>query len=339
MTKAEGVSICSVFCFFFFVCFVFLQSLVAEPSAFELQSGATKKELKNLQNTNKNLENIAIDYNTRIQVLEQSQEGLQSIIEGQSLRIKQLLDLSNGQETRIKTLESNLDFANNVISELKEQVKTLTHKLEEASALNAKAHSEILKKLESLEKNPNTAGQKANEGKKSEAKTSPTKSSNADKNTDKPEQKLADRNNKIEKSNSASEFPKEFKNLPKQEVYEQAQKLYKQKNFDEASVRYKWLAESEYKAGFCYYILGEIAYKQAKYQEAIVYFKRSVAKDDKASYMPVILWHTAWAFKYTKDLENYEKFLDFLIASYPDSEQGKKAKNLKKTNTTKKDTK
>lgn len=321
------VKISSVFVFFSALpALAFFCVLVAEPSAFELQSGATKKELKNLQITNKNLENIAIDYNTRIQTLEQSQEGLQSVIEGQSLRIKNLLDLANGQEMRIKALESNLDSASATISELQGQVKSLTTKLNEMSALNAKANSEILKKLESIDSiaQPKASQQKAGQPKADEAKVSDSKSgepSTAKSADDAP----------------ASEFPKEFKHLPKKEVYEQAQKLYRQKGFEAASERYKWLAESEYKSAFCYYMLGEIAYKQAKYKEAIIFFKRSVAIDSEASYMPVVLWHTAWSFKYTKDTQNYEKFLDLLIGSYPDSEQGKKAKNLK--NQTKKETK
>lgn len=295
------VSVSSVFVFFAALfALAFFCVLVAEPSAFELQSGATKKELKNLQTTNKNLENIAIDYNTRIQTLEQSQEGLQSVIEGQSLRIKNLLDLTSGQEMRIKTLESSIDSASATISELQAQVKSLTTKLSEMSALNAKTNSEILKKLESI--NP-PAQQKAAQ----------------------------------QKVTHESEFPKEFKHLAKKEVYDQAQKLYKQKDFEAASERYKWLAEGEYKSAFCYYMLGEIAYKQAKYKEAIIFFKRSVAIDSEASYMPVMLWHTAHSFKYTEDTQNYEKFLDLLIGSYPDSEQGKKAKNLK--NQTKKETK
>lgn len=321
------VKFSSVFVFFSALpALAFFCALVAEPSAFELQSGATKKELKNLQTTNKNLENIAIDYNTRIQTLEQSQEGLQSVIEGQSLRIKNLLDLANGQEMRIKTLESNLDSASVTISELQAQVKSLTTKLNEMSALNAKANSEILKKLESIDSTAQSKAsqQKAGQPKADEAKVADGKSgepSTAKSADDAP----------------ASEFPKEFKHLPKKEVYEQAQKLYRQKGFEAASERYKWLAESEYKSAFCYYMLGEIAYKQAKYKEAIIFFKRSVAIDSEASYMPVVLWHTAWSFKYTKDTQNYEKFLDLLIGSYPDSEQGKKAKNLK--NQTKKETK
>lgn len=321
------VKISSVFVFFSALpALAFFCVLVAEPSAFELQSGATKKELKNLQTTNKNLENIAIDYNTRIQTLEQSQEGLQSVIEGQSLRIKNLLDLANGQEMRIKTLESNLDSTSATISELQAQVKSLATKLNEMSALNAKANSEILKKLESIDSTaqPKAIQQKAGQPKADEAKVSDSKSgepSTAKSADDAP----------------ASEFPKEFKHLPKKEVYEQAQKLYRQKGFEAASERYKWLAESEYKSAFCYYMLGEIAYKQAKYKEAIIFFKRSVAIDSEASYMPVVLWHTAWSFKYTKDTQNYEKFLDLLIGSYPNSEQGKKAKNLK--NQTKKETK
>ena len=55
------------------------------------------------------------------------------------------------------------------------------------------------------------------------------------------------------------------------------------------------------------------------------YYKKSATLDENAVYMPVLLWRTAWSFRYLSDQENYQKFIDLLIRLYPDSEQGKKA--------------
>ena len=115
----------------------------------------------------------------------------------------------------------------------------------------------------------------------------------------------------------------------KEEAFSKAKQFYKNKEYNNAKDLYLWLVENNYKKAHSLYMLGEISYMQGKFKEAINFFKQSATLDDKASYMPILLWHTAWSFKYSKDLTNYNKFLDSLIRLYPESDQGKKAKNLK----------
>lgn len=281
-------------------------ALWGEPSAFELQSGATKKELKTLQSTNKNLENLAIDYSARIQTLEQSIDGMQSVLDGQALRIKSLLDTIGKQETNIQSLQSSLDYQGELvkqhsatIADMQKAIDQLNTKLSDLTTLTTKLNQEILAELRA-------------------ESSSQSKSSSKSQN-DKPSTKQADTGNQAEA----------FTKLSHKEVFDGARKLYKEKKFLESKKRYEWLVQHNYRSATSLYMLGEIEYQRGKFAEAIGFYKKSASIDDKASYMPILLWHTAWAFRYSKDMDNYNKFLDSLIRLYPESDQGKKAKNLR----------
>lgn len=331
-------------------------NLVSEPSAFELQSGATKKELKSLQSTNKNLENLAIDYSARIQALEQAQDGLRSVLDGQSLRIKSLLDLTSQQETKIQALKADLDFQNETIKqqnasmeEMRQKIaqntaliEQLNSKVSDLSALVAKLNNDILSEISNLSKDAESssapsssasASTKANAG-KSSATTASTTASSATKQTAKQttapkqasEPKRTGPNDKTTKTPTTS---KAFKNLSNKDNIDEARKLFRQSKYAESKERYEWLVQQNYKTPLCYYMLGEIAYQTGKFGDAIGYYKKSASLDENASYMPILLWHTAWAFRYSKDMTNYNKFLDSLIRLYPNSDQGKKAKDLR----------
>lgn len=281
-------------------------ALWGEPSAFELQSGATKKELKTLQSTNKNLENLAIDYSARIQTLEQSIDGMQSVLDGQALRIKSLLDTIGKQETSIQSLQSSLDYQGELvkqhsatIADMQKAIDQLNAKLSDLTTLTTKLNQEILVELR--------------------AESSGQSKSSLKSQTDKPSTKQADTGSRAEA----------FTKLSHKEVFDEARKLYKEKKLLESKKRYEWLVQRNYRPATSLYMLGEIEYQRGKFAEAIGFYKKSASIDDKASYMPILLWHTAWAFRYSKDMDNYNKFLDSLIRLYPESEQGKKAKNLR----------
>lgn len=306
--------------------------LAAEPSAFELQSGATKKELKNLQTTNKNLENLAIDYSARIQVLEQSKDGLQSVLDGQALRIKSLLDTVGRQETKIQALQSSLDYQNEIIKQQQATIENLQKSIGQNAALIeqidsklkdlAKLNEDILGISSAMDSGAkNGSGAPGLSSTSSGTKPSPSK-------IDSP--KKTDKQQASGKTNSAD---RSFKELGNKEILDEARKLYREKNLAESKKRYEWLVKNNYKAASSLYMIGEIEYQRSKFQEAIGYYKKSASLDDKASYMPILLWHTAWAFRYSKDMDNYNKFLDSLIRLYPESEQGKKAKDLRKSKT------
>lgn len=281
-------------------------ALWGEPSAFELQSGATKKELKTLQSTNKNLENLAIDYSARIQTLEQSIDGMQSVLDGQALRIKSLLDTIGKQEASIQSLQSGLDYQGELvkqhsatIADMQKAIDQLNAKLSDLTTLTTKLNQEILAELR--------------------AESSGHSKSSSKSQTDKPSTKQADTGSQAEA----------FTKLSHKEVFDEARKLYKERKLLESKKRYEWLVQRNYRPATSLYMLGEIEYQRGKFAEAIGFYKKSASIDDKASYMPILLWHTAWAFRYSKDMDNYNKFLDSLIRLYPESEQGKKAKNLR----------
>lgn len=283
-----------------------LTALWGEPSAFELQSGATKKELKILQSTNKNLENLAIDYSARIQALEQSIDGMQSIIDGQALRIKSLLDAMGRQDMSIQSLQSSLNYQSELVKQhsttivdMQKSIDQLNAKLSDLTALTTELNQEILAELR--------------------AEYSSQSKSSSKSQTDKPSTKQANTGSQVEI----------FTKLSNKEVFDEARKFYREKKFLESKKRYEWLVQRNYKPATSLYMLGEIEYQRGKFAEAISFYKKSASVDDKASYMPILLWHTAWAFRYSKDMDNYNKFLDSLIRLYPESEQGRKAKDLR----------
>lgn len=303
-------------------------SLVAEPSAFELQSGATKRELKNLQTTNKNLENLAIDYSARIHALEQSKDGLQSVLDGQALRIKSLLDIVSQQETKIQALQSSLDYQNETIKQQQATIENLQKSIGQNTALIAQIDSK-LKDLAKL--NEDILGISADSVAKGAPSASGSSGVSGGVKPNSPKVDSAKKPDKQQVSAKTYSADESFKKLSNKEVLDEARKLYREKNLVESKKRYEWLVKNNYRAASSLYMIGEIEYQRSKFQEAISYYKKSASLDDKASYMPILLWHTAWAFRYSKDMNNYNKFLDSLIQLYPESEQGKKAKDLRKS--------
>ena len=70
-------------------------------------------------------------------------------------------------------------------------------------------------------------------------------------------------------------------------------------------------------------------YYRKKYDDALSYYKTSAMLNDKASYMPELLLHSAIAFENTKDFSNAANFYSSLIDMYPNSTEAKVAvKNL-----------
>lgn len=312
---------------------IFISSLVAEPSAFEMQSGATKKELRSLQTSSKNLETIITELQNKVISLDQYQDGIKSLFEGQSLKIKTLLDSSISQENSIKSLNATQESHSNMLKQqsdllalLKDRVdknqkaiEDLSKKVDDITELIEHINSDLMTQLEIIKKNleiPTTPSGLA------ATKTTSTKSNNNPKKTDK----------KADSKEKESKISDMFvKDLSKQkEIFVEAEALYKKGKLQEAKERFDWLVQNNYRPANGFYLLGEIAYRQKKYQDAIGFYKKSALINDKANYMPVLLWHTAWAFRYSKDIANYEKFLDSLIYLYPNSEQGQKAKDIRK---------
>ncbi len=295
--------------------FLFCSSLIwAEPSAFELQSGATKNDISSLQSSSKTLQNIATDLQNRFTSLEQTQDGFKSLIEGQNLTIKKFTDSFFALQKSFDELKAeNQTFDGRLkqgyvqIDELKaqllsqqEDIKKLQASLQELNRVMTESNNSIIQQLtlmsQFLEKTQKI-------------------------------QSLSEEENAQDKSKEEKEKQEKTIKLKKnnKENFNDAKELIYKKEYKNAEYLLNELIKQDYKSAESYFMLGDIAYRKKDYEHAVEYYKKSVSLDEHASYMPVLLWRTAWSFRYLSDKENYQKFIDLLIRLYPDSEQAKKA--------------
>lgn len=266
--------------------------LSAEPSAFERQSGATKNDIKNLQI-------LITKLQQQVDTIQQSQEGVSSLYQTQSTKLDQQISKSIQYTQNLEEFKSQLD----AYKDLKEQID-----------LNAKEIKELKTQIQELNKNLTLLNQSVlNELKQlnaAQTKESQEKKSSTGKGTPKVPTFTKNKNKKAE-------------------IYTQAKTFFQQKKYDEARVRFEWFLEIDYKKAVSSFYLGEIAFNNKAYKSAIAYYKESVLANDKASYMPTLLLHTAQSFNAIKDIKNYNIFLDSLISNYPESKEAQNAKKLK----------
>jgi TolA-binding protein len=113
-------------------------------------------------------------------------------------------------------------------------------------------------------------------------------------------------------------------------LYTQGVRLFGKQQYDAAKVRFEITQAKGYKPAASNYYLGEIAYYTKHYEDAIFYFKKSAGLYDKASYLDVLLLHTAISLERTGDTEQARRFYRTVIESYPDRKSARIAKkNLK----------
>lgn len=298
--------------------------MYAEPSAFETQSGATKKDIKNLKDTSLNLSSLLLDVQSRLEALEQVQYGLQSFYDTQNQKIQKLMtDLENqtlfAQETR-----SRLE----ILSEQVEQIKItqkrygeniqgflklldgLGEKIKEVSSVSTGLNDLIVKEFESVRAEL-----------KKQADVILKDQENIQKLSVEIE-KLYEDKKKIQERNAFKDPNK------KAEVFKEAKSLYWDKRFEDSRLRFTWLLEQGYQKAESNYFLGQIAFRQRRYEEAIYYYKESAVANDKASYMPTLMLHTIKSFQALKDEESAVRFIDSLLALYPNSKEAKEAKTI-----------
>ena len=108
-------------------------------------------------------------------------------------------------------------------------------------------------------------------------------------------------------------------NMSSADVATKAKALYDKKQYTEAIEYYEHLIKKKYKPARANYMIGEMFYYRKDYGKAIAYFKESARLYDKASYMPILMLHTAVAMEKTGDRSNAETFLNAIIAKYPES--------------------
>ena len=115
------------------------------------------------------------------------------------------------------------------------------------------------------------------------------------------------------------------------QLYSEGVRLFVKKRYSEAKKRFTITDTKGYKPASSNYYLGEIAYYTKKYEDAIFYFKKSVGLYDQASYIDVLLLHTAISLDKTGDKSQAKTFYKNIIDNYEGKNSAKIAKQkLKK---------
>jgi len=122
-----------------------------------------------------------------------------------------------------------------------------------------------------------------------------------------------------------------FEKMSNAEVAKLARANYDKKYYTKSIEQYTHLINKNYRPARAHYMIGEMYYYRKNYSDAIAYFKKSASLYSKATYMPVLMLHTAVAMDKTGDKKNAKSFYNGLISKYPNSKYAKTAKsNLNK---------
>jgi len=102
-------------------------------------------------------------------------------------------------------------------------------------------------------------------------------------------------------------------------LYSKGVRLFVKKRYDEAQKHFAITAKKGYKPAASNYYLGEIAYYTKRYDDALFYYKKSASLYDQASYMDVLILHTAISLEKTGQKEEAKVFFRNVIENYPDT--------------------
>lgn len=280
-----------------------------EPSAFELQSGSTKKEMQTLRDKTENQSNKIFELENRIKQLETSLDGLKSIYEGQSLNIKEIKDKINTND-----VNTNQNIKDSDIQNLQEQISNNTKNIQ----LLKDSLNDINESISQIQEILSSEIKKQNNNATESLNTN--RIINSDNNATKPQ------SNTLESKEDSDDVQFDKDVTRRGDIFKEARTLTYAKKFDEAIARYKWFIEIDYKKAESNYMLGNISYEQNYYNDAIYYYKESAILDDKATYMPRLLLNSANSFRVLKDVENAKKFYNSLLSLFPNSNEAQEAK-------------
>ncbi len=113
---------------------------------------------------------------------------------------------------------------------------------------------------------------------------------------------------------------------PTSKLYSEGVRLFVKKRYSEAKKRFTITDTKGYKPAASNYYLGEIAYYTKRYEDAIFYFKKSAGLYDQASYIDVLLLHTAISLEKSGDKAQARAFYENIVENY----QGKKSAKIAK---------
>ncbi len=122
-------------------------------------------------------------------------------------------------------------------------------------------------------------------------------------------------------------IPKEsLEEKPASELYSEGVRFFVKNRYSDAKDRFTITDIKGYKPAASNYYLGEISYYTKNYEDAIFYFKKSAGLHDQASYIDVLLLHTAISLERSGDKAQARVFYENIIENY----QGKKSAQIAK---------
>jgi len=279
----------------------------AEPSAFGAGNlnnpepyGLTSSEQILLQNK-KNLRKVVVKSNNQANEVDSIREridGLQTIIESISASSrKNKLELKKIISKNKEDLKNSDDFYTRFTESIESNTKNIENNTQEIEKLDVVV-SEMSKLVDIINSTYIT---------KSEFNTLVNDVNN-----------FKDLVAKELKKNSKPKRSK-LDSMSNGKVETKAKLYYNKKLYTKALESYKHLIKKNYKPARSHYMVGEIYYYRKNYADAIAYFKKSASLYSKASYMPVLMLHTAISMDRTGDKKNANTFYDAVISKYPDS--------------------
>jgi len=262
-------------------------------------SQSEKKIFSNMQDIKrleKDIKILQINSND----LKERFEGMRSVTESISNKIGQL-------DKRIYTIESQDENRSESLREIKDEISGLR------SDLNASVQTQITNQ----EKVKNVLSELSNL----------IDSINSTYISKDEFQKFKDSVNQKLSSFKKNRTHQTFAGENKATLEKKAGKLLSKKSYKKAKDIYTFLVKYRYHPAGNSFRLGEIAYAQKLYAEAILHYKKSISLYAKASYVPVLLYHTGISLRKLKKHKEASKFFNALQSNYPNS---KEAKSLKK---------
>lgn len=301
-----------------------------EPSAFNAGAIAPKKTEQEV--TQEKLFNLS----SQMKSVNESQEGLKSVFEGQMQRIQELSNRinavsleNNATSAEIKSnMDSNFEIQNKNIESLKQSIAELGKLLQENNNNLKKEIASLQKQInEALDKDDNLLS--PNDAPKDPKSATQVAESN-NTNTSEIMPKVATKEENKEKSAKTDDKPKkvDLKSKSLAEVFKEGEGYLSKKEYSLADEYLQFAVKGNYKPARGNFLLGEIAFAQKKYEDAIYYYKTSATRYDKADYMPTLMLNSAKSFRAINETENSNKFLKTLIQLYPDSKEAVEAKKL-----------
>ncbi|WP_069636283.1 tetratricopeptide repeat protein [Campylobacter pinnipediorum] len=113
------------------------------------------------------------------------------------------------------------------------------------------------------------------------------------------------------------------------DIFKNAVKLFNENKLDDSKEHFEHLLSKNTKLATSNFYLGEIEYKNKIYANAIAYYQKSIEMDDKASYLPKLLYHTAISFDKVGDTSSANRFYKALKIGYPETKEAQASPDRK----------